>query len=650
MHQNEQDPFHINVDQLLADDETLSRHCAAGELPVLLLTAAHLSGDPSVLRPEWAPTYVLAAYAGGLDAEQEATARSLCLERLRAFRDSGAQSPNRPSYDFLAAVLKWICGSDAEPLHDLLNEQFVFGEDDPQAPTWTQRQLAPDRDFHVLIVGAGESGLLVAHRLKQAGVDFTIYEKNDEVGGTWWENRYPGCAVDINSFIYSYTFAQRVWPNYFGTRDEVLAYLKDCAQRLGLREHVRFSSEVLAADWDDQRSRWNVRVRDVHGERTVTANVVVSAVGQLNRPSWPDIPEQDTFRGPSFHSARWPDDIDLTGKRVGIIGTGASGVQILPKIAEVAAEITLFVRTAPWLNPTPNLRKAVEPELKWLMQNVPTYAQWHRLFTFTPQLIGFLEQATVDPAYPPTERAISASNDQVRQALTGWVDEQISDRPDLRDILIPDAPPGSKRLPRDDGTWIATLKRPNVRTTQEKIDRVTENGIRTADGTEHVFDVIIYCTGFKASEFLMPMQVTGRDGRDLHHDWQGDARAYLGSTITGFPNLFCLYGPNTNLVLHGASIVYISECGANYIVDGVRAMLQHKLASIEVKSEVYAQYNARLDEANAMRAWGFSKVNSWYKNAKGRVTQNWPFSALELWRRSRRIDLNEYERRPQQSE
>lgn len=635
--------LHIDVASLEADDDTLRRHCQAGEFPVLALTAAHLSGDLTLLRPEWAPTYMLATYAARLSAAQEAEGRALFYEALKAFRDSGRSAPRRPSYDFMAEALRWICGNDAEPLQRLLNEQIVFGDDDPQKPSWHKRQIAPGRDFHVVIVGAGESGLLVAHRLAQAGVDFTIYEKNTEVGGTWWENSYPGCRVDINSFIYSYAFAQKAWPDYFGRRDDVLAYLQQFATAAGLREHVRFSTEVLATTWDEKRSVWQIRLRDAQGERVVTANVLVSGVGQLNRPSWPDIQGQARFAGQSFHSARWEHQVDLKGKRVGVIGTGASAVQFVPHVADEAAELTLFMRTVPWLLPTPLLRKAVEPELHWLMQQVPTYAQWHRLFTFTPQLIGFLEQATVDPAYPPTENAISASNELVRQGLTAWVDAQIGDHPELRPLLISPSPPGSKRLPRDDGTWIATLKRPNLKTSTAKIECITEKGIRTADGKEHELDVLIYGTGFKASEFLMPMKVAGREGHDLHDVWDGDARAYLGSTISGFPNLFCLYGPNTNLVLHGASIVFISECAANYVVDAVRLMLEHQLQSLDVKPEVYQQYNERMDQANAMRAWGFSKVSSWYKNRKGRVTQNWPFSALELWRRTRSIEPRDYD-------
>lgn len=635
--------FGEGASRLSADNEALQRNCVAGDLPVLLLTCAHLTNDLTMLRPEWAPTYQLASYASTLSPAEDAKARTLCVEKLRAFRDSGQSVPQRPSYDFLAEALNWICGADGESLHRLLNEQFVFGDDDLQKPAWTRQSIAPDRNFKVAVIGAGESGLLVAHRLKQAGIDFTIYEKNDEVGGTWLENSYPGCAVDINSFIYSYSFAQKSWPSYFAKRDEVFEYLKSCAQQLGLRELVQFNHEVLSTSWDEASWDWKIRVCGPEGERVERAHVVVSGVGQLNRPNWPNIPGRESFAGQSFHSARWNYDVELRGKKVGVIGTGASSVQFFPHVAEQAAEVSLFVRTVPWLLPTPLLRQSVESGLHWLLKHIPNYAQWHRLFTFTPQLIGFLEEATVDWDYPPTETAVSASNDAVRQGLTAWVEAQIEDRPDLRSVFIPDSPPGSKRLPRDDGTWISTLKRANVKLTTAGIECITEKGIRTSDGVDHEFDVIVYGTGFKASEFLMPMQVTGRDGRDLHQVWDGDARAYLGSTISGFPNFFCLYGPNTNLVLHGASIIFISECAANYVLDAIRVMLEKDLKTIDIRHDVYARYNARLDQANASRAWGYSKVSSWYKNSKGRVTQNWPFTALELWRRTRSLDVNDYE-------
>ena len=608
---------------LNADDRTLRRRCRAGKLPVLLLTTTHLSGDLELLRPEWAPTYALAVYADGLSPAQEAEGRALCFKKLKTFRDSGQAPPGRLGYDFLHGALTWICGKDAESMHYLLNEQFVFGDDDPQRPAWTRQKLAPDREFHIAVIGAGESGLVVAHRLNQAGVPFTIYEKNAEVGGTWCENTYPGCRVDVNSFVYNYTFANKIWPEYFGVRDEVFAYLQQCAVELGLRERVRFNTEVVAATWDESTSLWNLRLRTAQGEHDATANVVVSGVGQLNRPSLPDIESRDSFAGPSFHSSRWDHGVDLKHKRVGVIGTGASGIQFAPHVARQAAHTKIFMRTVPWLLPTPLLHAPVDEDLRWLMFNVPNYAQWHRLFTVTPQMIGFYEAAIVDKGYPPNEKAVSSANDVARAALTHWIDAQIQDRPDLRPVLIPNSPPGAKRIVRDDGTWIATLKRDDVDSVTAKIERITEKGVRTADGTEHELDVLIYATGFETNWFLMPMKVTGREGRDLHQFWDDDPRAYLGATIAGFPNLFCLYGPNTNIVVHGASIFYVSECAANYVADAVRLMLERGIKALDVKPEAYEQYNKRVDEANQMRAWGFSKVNNWYKNRKGRVTQNW---------------------------
>ena len=633
----------LQLQALVADDSALAEYCQGGELPVLLLTSAHLSGDLSLLRDAWRPQYQLAAYAPHLDANEDAEARAACLAALRRFRDSGRPVPGRPSYDLFQSALSWICGEQAEVMHDMLREQIVFGEDDPQRPNWRKADLDPDRELQVAIVGAGESGLLTAYRLQQAGVQFTLYEKNSELGGTWWENRYPGCKVDINSFIYSYAFAQKVWPDYFGTRDEVLDYLRDFARRSGVREKVCFGTEVTKARWDAQRQQWELTMKTADGLRQSWADVLVSGVGQLNRPSFPDIPGRGDFAGDSFHSAQWDESVDLRGKRVGVIGTGASAVQFIPHVARLAAQTTVFFRTVPWLLPTPLLLQEVESPHRWLMENIPNYIQWHRLFTFVPQAIGFLAEATVDPDYPPTERAISAANEAVRQGLTAWVEAQTEDHPELRPLLVPDSPPGSKRLPRDDGRWIATLKREDVHPVQEKIDRITPRGIQTADGKEHEFDVLLYGTGFKASEFLMPMQVIGEQGRDLHEFWDGDARAYLGATIDGFPNLFCLYGPNTNLVLHGASIIFISECGANYVLEGIRTLLQGRKHSMRVRPEVYRDYNDRLDQANLDRAWGFSQVSSWYKNAKGRVTQNWPFTALELWRRTRHLDPNDYE-------
>ncbi|MGH3568643.1 MAG: flavin-containing monooxygenase, partial [Pseudonocardia sp.] len=338
--------------------------------------------------------------------------------------------------------------------------------------------------------------------------------------------------------------------------------------------------------------------------------------------------------------------VELTGKRVAVIGTGASAVQFIPEIAPVVGELLVFQRTPPWLRPTPHYHDPVPRSTRWLFEHVPYYQAWHRLWLFAPGLQirgGVLEGWIVDPRYPPTERAISAVNERLRASLTQWMEAQIEDAPELRPLVIPNYPVGAKRVFRDNGIWLSTLKREDVQLVTESIKEITPRGVATADGAEHEVDVIIYGTGFQASRFLTPMQVTGRGGVDLHETWDGDARAYLGINMPAFPNLFCLYGPNTNLSGQGGSIFYFSECAMNYVTEAIRFLHETDHQAVDVRSDVHDVYNAWVDQGNAQRAWGFSKVSNWFINEKGRTAQNWPFSALEYWQRTRRFDPAEYE-------
>lgn len=634
--------FNAIIKTLEADDDTLRTHLLSADIPTLLMTVAHVSQDMSVLKDAWRPTFEFGEVVSRMTESEQREAREFCHRKLTEFRDRKMQAPSKPTYDELHQMATWLIGPQIEPFLPLVAEELVTNDQDLRRPRWTKQQVAPDRDFHIAIVGAGESGIVAALRLKQAGVPFVIYEKNHEVGGTWLENTYPGCRVDINSFFYSYSFARKIWSDYFSTSQDVLGYLKEVAREYGLYEHIRFNTEVTAMNWDDSSCAWNLTLRTEAEEYRSRSNVVVSAVGQLNRPSMPNIPGQKDFKGVSFHSARWNHAIDLSGKRVGIIGTGASAAQFIPQVAKKAAQVTVFARTTNWLLPTPDLHHKVSDSTRWLHENIPYYSMWYRASLALPQSIGLMDAVVVDPQFPPTEKAVSALNDQLRDSITKWMEPQIADRPDLRDVLIPDSPIGGKRIVRDNGTWIATLKRDNVRVERSPIDAITEHGISCANGVNHEFDVIIYGTGFQASKFLMPMTVTGRDGVDLHAMWDGNARAYMGTTIAGFPNLFCMYGPNTNLVVNGTIILY-SELTAKYIVDATRLMLESGHDAIDIREDVFERFNERVDEANALRAWGFSKVNSWYKNSKGRVAQNFPFSAVEFWRRTHEVVATDYE-------
>lgn len=617
------------------EDQELHLHIQRGaDLPVLLMTVAHTTGDLSVLRPEWRPIEVLGVGRCEVPQEEQAKIRQECFQRLVDYRSAGHRILTRPNYDLLRGIGEWVLGNSVEQYVPLLAEELVINGEDLRRPQWTKATIAPQRPFHVAIVGAGESGIIAAVRLKQAGIPFTIYEKNSDVGGTWLENDYPGCRVDINSFVYSYASASRVWAEYFGTQREVLAYLQQVARDNDLYERIKFGVEVVEASWQEESDSWGLTVRSEDRVEQFTSDMLVFAVGQLNRPKLPDLRGVEKFEGISFHSARWDHSVDMSGKKVGVIGTGASACQFIPQVAAMASKVSVFARTATWLLPTPDLHDRVEGSARWLLENLPGYAQWYRASLLMYQAPGLLDQVVVDKTYLADERAVSSANDVARQHLQAWLEPQISDRPDLREAVIPKSPVGSKRILRDNGTWIRTLKRDNVEVIRSKINEITERGIRCADGTHHDFDIILYGTGFHASQFLFPINVKGVGGCRLADRWKDGPRAYLGMTVPQFPNMFCMYGPNTNLVVHGASIVLFSELTAKYIVDAVRLLLETGERKMEVREGVFSTYNRRVDEANRERAWGHSNVNSWYKDDTGRVTQNYPFTTPEFFQRT----------------
>jgi 4-hydroxyacetophenone monooxygenase len=631
------------VDRITATDDEIRQAVAEAEVPPLLPALAYLTGDLSLLRDDLRPDPLLIGMEqGGLTEDQLATARALAVETLITYRDAGSKPAPVPADDVLLRIMEYaVGGGDMAAYLPLLEEELAYRGEDRRAPAW--RLPETRSDFTVVIIGAGMSGLLTAHRLQQAGVSFVVLEKDRDVGGTWWENKYPGCRVDNPNHNYSYSFAQRHdWPLHFSTQDVLHGYFRTCADAFGLREHIRCETEVLSATWDDDNDRWLVRVRTSGGTaETLEANAVVSAVGQLNRPKLPDIRGRDRFEGSSFHSARWDPSVDLAGKRVAVIGTGASATQFIPEIAPEVGELLVFQRTPAWLGPTPDYHDEVSDGLKWLYAHVPSYSEWNRFWIFWRMGDGGLPNFRVDPDWQSGGESVSAVNDFVRLVLIEYLKAEFGDRPDLLEQVIPDYPPGAKRMLRDNGIWARTLKRDNVRLITDDVREITSKGIVTADGEEHQVDVLIYGTGFHASKFLTPMKVTGRNGIDLHEQWGGDARAYLGVAIPHFPNFFCLYGPNTNIVVNG-SIIYFSECGVRYILGLLELLFQSEQRTIEVRKDVHDTFNEAVDAENKVMAWGWSDVNSWYKNEHGHVAQNWPFTLLEYWQRTLRPNPDDY--------
>jgi len=628
-----------------ADDTTVRAALAHAEFPALLPALAALVDDPTLVPDHLQPdsTQVMDPN-GGLTPAQLAEAHELAFGAITRLRDAGGARMPDLSVDDLRHLLTYVAGgAEVDDYLELLREELALGED-LRTPAWSKDDLAPDRPFTVAVIGAGMSGILAAHRLKQAGLDVVVIEKNHDVGGTWFENTYPGCRVDVQNLFYSYSFAQRDdWPDHFSPQPVLLDYFRGQADRLGVRPLIRFDTEVTAVELDESTMTWTLQLSGPGGgEEVLVANAVVSAVGQLNRPNMPDIAGIERFEGPAFHSARWDHSVDLAGKKVVIIGTGASAAQFIPHVAEAAGDLTIMQRTPAWFLPTPDYHDQVEAPVHWLMRNIPGYANWIRFWVFWRNVEGLLSVATVDPEWEGAPQSVSMINEGVRQLLVAYLQGEFAADPELAAAVTPDYPPFAKRFIRDNGVWARTLLRDDVHLVTDGIDAVVADGVRTVDGTVHEADVIIYGTGFQASDFLTPMKVVGRGGVELHERWGGDARAHLGITLPGYPNLFLLYGPNTNIVVNG-SITYFSECEVHYIV----ACLHHLLATggraLHPTPEAHDAYNERVDAENRRMAWGASAVNSWYKNATGRSAQNWPFSLLDYWRQTRDLDASEYE-------
>jgi 4-hydroxyacetophenone monooxygenase len=622
-------------------------------LPALLPALAHATGDDSILvetvRPDGT---MIRDESAGLTPAQAAEIRRIAVDTLievrngvRSFDDEATKSDI--GTDRLQRLMSFAIGESIDTDYvPLMREELSVTGDDLRAPKWHADQLAPGRAFSVAIIGAGMSGILAAHRLKQAGIDVVVFEKNHDVGGTWLENTYPGCRVDVSNHVYSYSFAQRNdWPYYFSPQPELLEYFRTCADEFGVREHVRFGHEVTAMTWSGDELVWTLEIDGPEEDETQQFNAVISAVGQLNRPSIPSIDGMDGFAGASFHSAQWDHEVELTGKNVVVLGAGASAVQFVPHVAEEAAHLTVVQRTPNWFVPVPIYHEPVADGLQWLFRHVPGYAQWYRFWLFWRSSEGLLPACEVDDDWEDLSLSTGVRNAELRGLLEQWLDVCYADRPDLRQSTRPMYPPASKRIVLDNGSWSATLKRDDVTLDGSPIARIEADAVVTTDTdgneTRHCADVIIYATGFLASRFLTPMQVTGTGGRDLHEVWNGDARAYLGVVHPGFPNFFLCYGPNTNIVVNG-SIIYFSECEVNYTLGVIEMLLRNGWASADCRQDVHDAYNERVDAGNLKMAWGVSTVNSWYKAESGRVAQNWPFSLLEYWQQTQVPDPTDF--------
>ena len=628
-------------------DSTIAAALEDCSIPALLCSLVHMTGDLAWIRGDIRPRLAMSLdIQSGIPDEERAEVRRRALPPIAMYRDSGCV-PHELSREVLLEMMAFLgCRPVDGSLAGLFFDDLQFEGGDTGAITWGG-EIADEvkADSPVLVIGCGMAGILAGIRLKQAGLPFTIVDKNPGPGGTWWENRYPGARVDVGSHQYCYSFEPADhWSEFYCQQPELRAYFTSTVDKFGLRPHCRFDTTVTKLRWDDERAGWIAHLGGADGtEEIVRARFVISAVGSLNIPKLPDIPGMDLFTGPSFHSARWPEGLPLAGTRFALVGAGASGFQIGPAIADQVERLTIFQRTAQWIIPNPLYHAPVPPGDKWALRHLPFYGRWYRFIMTFAGIAAGVDFYRIDPTHEdPTGRSVNAVHAKRANALLGWMTSLIAERPDLAPKVVPDYPALGKRVLQDDGSWLRCLQQPNVELVRTAIDRIVPDGVLTVDGTHYAADVICYATGFRHNDYLASMDLTGRDGTSLRDQWGDEPTAYLGITIPNFPNLFCAYGPGTNLAA-GASLFYHSEFQVHYAMEAIHETLVSGARRCEVTPEAHASYARRYQNEIDQLVWSHPSIaHSHYKNPAGKVYTLSPWPLDLYWEWTRHVDRSHY--------
>ena len=614
----------------------------SASFPVLAATLVHVVGDIKILDDLPKPRMAMLGEIQGYFTEQDKQLiKSIALPLLeKYFLDTELKDFYIPSDDEMHKIMNYVVGAE-------VSEDYVpmmLDELNLRPSKRIKNTVAPNKrdtkDFSALIIGAGMSGILMGIKLAEKGIPFKIYEKNSSVGGTWADNTYPGCRVDIANHFYSYSFEENhQWSQYFSQQPELEQYFQTCFDKYDLAEITQFNTKVSAMTFDDSSNLWNIQSINNGSEESEEFNLVISCVGQLNQPKIPEINGLELFGGNIFHSARWPKDDQITGKKVAVIGSGASAFQIVPSIADQCDELTVFQRSAPWMFPNPDYHRDVEDGKKWLLENLPGYSRWYRFLLFWPGSDQLLDSLFIDPEWQGGETSINETNDQMRQIFTDAMVGQLRDK-SLIPKVIPNYPPFGKRMLQDNGAWLQALQKDNVRICTHAIKALTHGGILSNDEL-HEFDTIILATGFKAQEFFTPICINGGDG--FFHDQYGDSpQSYLGIAFDTLPNFFSTYGPGTNLA-HAGSIIFNSECQVKYICSAIDYILENNIKHLKVKQDVVASYQEKLEARLNQMVWQHPNVSSWYQNSKGKVVTTSPWRLIEYWKWTKKFEASDYE-------
>ncbi|MBO0693355.1 MAG: NAD(P)/FAD-dependent oxidoreductase [Acidimicrobiaceae bacterium] len=569
------------------------------------------------------------------DASDVAMIRSKAAEFLRRYRDAGAGDIPPGPPERLRASLGLAVGTEIPAAElgmwteQLALDPFARGLVWPVPPSPEQRAK-----FSVVVIGAGLTGLNAAVQLRQAGIPFTVLEKNPGVGGTWYENRYPGARVDTGSRTYTHIFgADFPYPSPYCPQVENEKYLNWVADNFDVRKNIVFGTEVRALVWDDESANWHIATEGPEGEQSWEADAVIVAIGFLSRPNVPQIDGLDAFRGRYFHTARWPSDLDVTGKRVAVVGSGCTGYQLAAELAKDVGHLYLFQRTPSWVFDVPGYLAPYPPQINWLDRNFPYLTNFIRFTgSYMNNPTATAARLEIDPEFHDPH-TVSENNKRVREDRINFMRSKFAGRPDLMEKMLPDVPPFSIRpvfVDRDYSVYDALLL-DHVSLVSEPIDKVTETGIRLKNGEECSVDVIALATGFKANDYLWPMEVRGRGGVSVEDLWAKDgARAYLGTMLPGFPNLFMLYGPNTNYNV-GILAVHLAEVVTRFALECIASLITENKKMVEVTSHAYWQYNDVLDRAQASKVYMDRRVHTYYQNGFGRSATNGAIDARLLW-------------------
>lgn len=617
-----------------ADPDVLRGYLLQADPGVLVAVLAQLTGDAGVVDRYAAKiTYEPdpPERAGKTDPQTAQALADDVIAALSAERPVDAPAPDDRA--FFARLLPVALGGEVDDEQvDLLLEQGGFR---PSAPTLPRTTPIPQTTT-VAIIGAGLAGIAVALAAAEEGVAFTVFDRNEEVGGTWLTTTYPGIGVDTPSAYYSLSReVNPEWSNYYPQGAEYQAYLVALADKHDLRRHIRFGTEVEALHWDEQQRHWEIRSRRADGTRSVDhARVVVTAAGYLNRPRFPDIEGRESFGGISVHSAQWDPDLDLTGKRVAIIGAGCTAVQIVDACVDQVEHLTVFQRQPHWVAPRKRLSDEVPEHRRYLGRVLPYYAMWHRVKSYWGTADNNYPIILQDPEWSKTHLSINPANDVLLQMCLNYIDQTFGAGTELARKVTPDFAPYGKRIIRDPGGYYRALTRDHVDVEASEPARVNAAGIVTSDGRQIDLDVIIYATGYHL-DFLSTVDIRGRDGTTLAEVWGDSPRAYRGGTVPGFPNLFITSAPNYSPG-HGAGANFSMEVLAHYIIECLQLMALRGATTMEVTESAFSDYVAGIDEAMQGTVWCHTpNAHTYYRSQSGRVVVATPYRLVDLWQQHR---------------